>query len=179
MTAKSYTEEETREIAERQHLVGYPYLALMREKLSVKAKSEPKFRFYNLKRLVVETESEESHRLDGQDLLSGENIYGKAYGWRDTRRFFTYRLAAGEGDKPLTLVARYRVCETGPRQFDVQVDGKTIFTEDLKNSGKRGFFYREMSIPKELTSGKKNVEVKFAAKPGNIAGGLFGLWLVR
>ena len=57
MTAKSYTEEEIREIAERQHLVGYPHLALMREKLSVKAKSEPKFRFYNLKRLVVETET--------------------------------------------------------------------------------------------------------------------------
>ena len=57
MTAKSYTEEENREIAERQHLVGYPHLALMREKLSVKAKSEPKFRFYNLKRLVVETET--------------------------------------------------------------------------------------------------------------------------
>ena len=57
MTAKSYTEEETREIAERQRLVGYPHLALMREKLSVKAKNEPKFRFYNLKRLVVETET--------------------------------------------------------------------------------------------------------------------------
>ena len=41
MTAKSYTEEEIREIAERQNLVGYPHLALMREKLSVKAKSEP------------------------------------------------------------------------------------------------------------------------------------------
>ena len=29
----------------------------MREKLSVKAKNEPKFRFYNLNRLVVETET--------------------------------------------------------------------------------------------------------------------------
>ena len=57
MTAKSYTEEEVREIAARQGLVGYPHLALMREKLSVKARSEPKFRFYNLKRLVVETET--------------------------------------------------------------------------------------------------------------------------
>ena len=57
MTAKSYTEEEICEIAERQNLVGYPHLALMREKLSVKAKSDPKFRFYNLKRLVVETET--------------------------------------------------------------------------------------------------------------------------
>ena len=57
LTAKSYTEEEIREIAARQGLVGYPHLALMREKLSVKAKNEPKFRFYNLKRLVVETET--------------------------------------------------------------------------------------------------------------------------
>ena len=37
MTAKSYTEEEIREIAERQNLVGYPHLALMREKLAAKA----------------------------------------------------------------------------------------------------------------------------------------------
>ena len=126
-------------------------------------------------------ESEAAHRLAGRDHLEGENIYGETYGWRGTHKggFFTYRLAVGEGDKPLTLVARYRVCETGPRQFDVQVDGKTVFTEDLKDSGKRGFFYREMPIPKELTAGKKDVEVKFAAKPGNIAGGLFGLWLVR
>ena len=57
LTVKSYTEEEIREIAARQGLVGYPHLALMREKLSVKAKNEPKFRFYNLKRLVVETET--------------------------------------------------------------------------------------------------------------------------
>ena len=43
----SNTEEEIREIAARQGLVGFPHLALMREKLSVKAKNEPKFRFYN------------------------------------------------------------------------------------------------------------------------------------
>ena len=43
LTAKSYTEEEIREIAERQNLVGYPHLALMREKLSVKLIIEPIF----------------------------------------------------------------------------------------------------------------------------------------
>ena len=53
----SNTEEEIREIAARQGLVGFPHLALMREKLSVKAKNEPKFRFYNLYRLVIETET--------------------------------------------------------------------------------------------------------------------------
>ncbi|MBQ7683085.1 MAG: glycoside hydrolase family 127 protein [Bacteroidaceae bacterium] len=126
-------------------------------------------------------ESEEVHRLDGKDHHEGEIIYGRTYGWRGTQRggFFTYRLSVGEEDEPLVLVARYRVCETGPHQFDVQVDGRTIFTEELKDNGKRGFFYREMPIPKELTAGKKHVAVKFAAKPDNIAGGLFGLWLVH
>jgi RNA-directed DNA polymerase len=53
----STTEEEVREIAERRNLVGFPHLALVRERLSVKAKNEPKFRFYNLYGHVVETET--------------------------------------------------------------------------------------------------------------------------
>ena len=57
MSSKTYTGEEIREIAARQGLSAFPHLALMREKLSVKAKNEPGFRFYSLKRLVVEEET--------------------------------------------------------------------------------------------------------------------------
>jgi hypothetical protein len=34
-------------------------------------------------------------------------------------------------------------------------------------------------LPTELTSGKKKVNVRFAAKPGNFAGGVFGVRTVR
>jgi len=60
----------------------------------------------------------------------------------------------------------------------VLVDGKKVFTESLKDSGRRGFIFREMPIPQELVAGKKEIEVRFEPKPGNIAGGLFGLWLI-
>ena len=68
---------------------------------------------------------------------------------------------------------------SGPRRFNVQVEGRTIFTEDPKDDAKHRFFYREMPIPPELTAGKSEIEVRFATTPGNIAGGLFGLWLVK
>ncbi len=125
-------------------------------------------------------ESEEVHRLEARNSNSGENVYGKTYGWRDahTGGHFAYRLAVGKGDGPLTLVARYRMW-SGPRRFNVQVEGRTIFTEDLKDDAKHRFFYREMPIPPELTAGKSEIEVRFATTPGNIAGGLFGLWLVK
>ena len=87
-------------------------------------------------------------------------------------------MISGKGDGPLTLVARYRMW-SGPRRFNVQVEGRTIFTEDLKDDAKHRFFYREMPIPPELTAGKSEIEVRFATTPGNIAGGLFGLWLVK
>ena len=48
MIERSYTGEEIAEIVARQGLPRYPKLALYREKLSRKAKAEPKFRFYCL-----------------------------------------------------------------------------------------------------------------------------------
>ena len=39
--------------------------------------------------------------------------------------------------------------------------------------------FTEMPIPAELVAGKKTVEVRFVPKKGNMAGGLFGLWLTR
>ena len=47
------TEEEIYETARRQDLVGFPKLALMRERLSAKARSEPRFAFFNLYRHVL------------------------------------------------------------------------------------------------------------------------------
>lgn len=45
---RHYTPDEVVEIARKQHLTSYPKLAVRRHKLSLKARNEPKFRFYVL-----------------------------------------------------------------------------------------------------------------------------------
>ena len=48
MSEKTYTEEESAQIAARRGLPRFVKLALRQEGLSRKAKEEPKFKFYNL-----------------------------------------------------------------------------------------------------------------------------------
>ncbi len=126
--------------------------------------------------------SEKAHGLAGVKTASGAGLYGKYgdYRWRHALPggSFSYRLAVGGKPGGRTLVAEYYKREFGNRAFDVQVDGVTIHTEKLKDYGRHGFRFVEMPVPEELLKGKKTVEVKLAAKPGNMAGGLFGLWLV-
>ena len=85
------------------------------------------------------------------------------------------------GDAPggRVLVTKYCARERGARTFDVLVDGKPVYTENLIDNRKPAFVFTEIPIPAELVAGKKDVEVRFVPKKGNTAGGLFGLWLLK
>lgn len=57
------------------------------------------------------------------------------------------------------------------------VDGKVIATEKL-NGGRQEFVNKEYAIPDSLLEGKTKIRVKFRAKAGNVAGGVYYIRLL-
>ena len=79
----------------------------------------------------------------------------------------------------MILRARYWGSDAGGRNFDILVEGTKIAEQRLNNNKPDEFLEVEYPIPESLTQGKSKVEVKFQAHPNNIAGGLFGLRVLR
>lgn len=82
-------------------------------------------------------------------------------------------------DRPVSLVASYWGGETGPRKFDILVDGTKIGSQSLQNNKPGEFFDVTYAIPEELTRSKNKITIRFEAQPGNIAGGFYGLRTIR
>jgi hypothetical protein len=82
-------------------------------------------------------------------------------------------------DQPVALLCTWWGGDDGNRTFDILVDGERIATQTLASHQPGQFFDATYPIPDPLTRGKTRVEVRFQAHPGNLAGGLFGLRMVR
>jgi hypothetical protein len=65
------------------------------------------------------------------------------------------------------------------RTFDLLVDGNHLATETLHVNKPGEFFEMSYPIPPTLTSGRRRVVVRFQSRPGDIAGGVFGLRMMR
>lgn len=124
-----------------------------------------------------ETATERDHNLQGERMETGEHSNRK---WR-------HALDGGSisfdlkvlPDRPVSLVSSYWGSETGARTFDIFVDGVKIATQSLQNDKPGEFFDATYAIPEDLTRGKSKVTVRFQAKPNNIAGGLYGVRVIR
>ena len=126
-----------------------------------------------------EEQSERDHQLHGEQSSSGDGPNGNGR-WRD---------ASGGGEfsfvlkslptTPLDLICTYWGSDTGNRVFDILVDGTKIASETLNGSAPGRYFDAVYPIAAALTAGKTQVTVRFQAKPGAMAGGLFGCRLVQ
>lgn len=124
-----------------------------------------------------EQQSETDHALKGTGTNSGD--FGDSK-WRDARDggFFEFDLKpASTGTTQ--LVVTYWGSDGGNRNFDILVDGQVVATQKLNNDKPNEFFDVIYPLPIALTQGKNKLTVRFQAKPGAMAGGVFNVRTLR
>ncbi len=124
-----------------------------------------------------EAKVESEHNLQGERMDAGENQgrqwrHARAGGWLS----FDLKVPA---DTPVSLVCSYWGSETGPRTFDILVDGTKVATQSLQNDKPGEFFDVTYAIPQSLTRGKSKITIRFSGQPGNMAGGFYGVRVIR
>jgi DUF1680 family protein len=126
--------------------------------------------------VIADAESEKQHGLVSEKSSSGTHL-GRA--WRDARNggWFSYELKALPG-RQLVLLCTYWGGDVG-RTFDILVDGTKIATQTVNVNSPGDFFDVEYNIPPDLARNKSRLTIKFQAAQGGMAGGLFGLVLLR
>jgi hypothetical protein len=80
---------------------------------------------------------------------------------------------------PVALIATYWGGIWHERIFDILIDGENLATQRLLTNKPGDFFDQVYDIPAELTCGKTKVTVRFQSHPNDIAGGVFGLRMMR
>jgi uncharacterized protein len=123
-----------------------------------------------------ERELEREHRFKGEKARVGffqrRRYRESGEGW------FSYDLKVFKG-QPMALAVDYWGGYPGSKTFDILVEGEVIATENISNK-KDGYFINVVyDIPDKLTFEKEKVTVTFKAQPGNTAGPVFGVRMIK
>ncbi|SFU83636.1 glycoside hydrolase family 127 protein [Pseudoduganella namucuonensis] len=118
-----------------------------------------------------EQQPESDHFFKGEGADAGIN---KGRHWRDASKWFSYELTDKEG-KARTLRLAFSRADAG-RKFDIIVNGALLQSVELKGDAPEEIYTRDFAVPEGL--GQK-LTVRFEARPGSKAGGLYGLRLLR
>lgn len=118
--------------------------------------------------------------LDGLQQENSRTGQFNGVRWRDAENggFFAFHLPTVVNAKN-ALVVSYWGGDAGNRRFDVLVNDVKMGEQVLENNRPGEFFDVTYPIPEVLTRGKSKVTVRFQAKPGAVAGGVFGIRIVR
>lgn len=125
-----------------------------------------------------EQQPEADHFIQKQNSNTGNSM--DAF-WRDARGdgYFSYQLSTNN-ETGLSLFVKYWGAEWGNRKFDIYIDDEKLLTEDNTGKWNQSQFHDiEYKIPDAMIKGKSSVRVKFQALPGNTAGAVYYVRLVR
>ena len=126
-----------------------------------------------------EQQPESDHFMETDDSFVG-NSNDVFYRDANNGHYFSYLMQTG-GQKDLSLRLKYwGVGEWKSHEFDIFIDAQLLTS--VNNTGKyriSEFKYETYDIPVELVQGKKQVRVKFVAKPGRQIGEIYGVRLIK
>ncbi len=114
----------------------------------------------------------QSEKSDSVEALGSKLRHAFDGGW------FSYDVKVDDS-APNELVCYWWGDEQGERNFDILVDDVKIASQQLLHNEPGKFWDATYPIPAGLTKNKTKVTVKWQAQPGNFAGGLFGLRVLR
>jgi DUF1680 family protein len=118
---------------------------------------------------------ESDHFFKGEGIEAGVN--GVRH-WRHATKWFSYELNDPKGEaKELRL--SFARADAG-RRFEIEINGVRIAEVALAADPASDFYTVDFPIPAEVRASKPaQLSVRFVAKPGSVAGGLYGLRLLR
>lgn len=123
-----------------------------------------------------EMQAERDHDFSGERTRAGDAGGRK---WRDAvdGGSLSWKMKVQPVQKQ-ELVITYWGGDSGGREFDVLVNGEKIAGEVLNNRQPGKFFDVAYDLPAKFLDGK-NIRIQLQAKPGKMAGGIFGARVLR
>lgn len=125
-----------------------------------------------------EQQPETDHAMQAAHSTSG-NSNNQFYRDASGEGYFSYEMNTNS-ETNLTLLVRYWGAEWGGRKFDIYIDDEKLLTED--NTGRWNqsrFFDVAYAIPNRMVRGKEKIRVRFQSLPGNTAGAVYFIRLLR
>ncbi|MCC7492454.1 MAG: glycoside hydrolase family 127 protein [Fimbriimonadaceae bacterium] len=125
---------------------------------------------------IGEMQPERDHNLQGERTSAGD-FGGRKWRHAVDGGWFSFELAVPDG--PAELLLTYWGSDSGGREFEVWLNDRLLGTQILNNQQPGQFFDVVYKIPPDFARGNRRVTVKLQAKPGRLAGGLFGARMVK
>jgi len=123
-----------------------------------------------------EQQPEAEHGFKGEGVETGVAAWGR---WRHARQWFSYELADPKGEARV-LRLQLAAADAG-RRFEVFVNDRRLATLELKKPASSAELYPlDLELPPDLVQAAQGrLTVRFVAQPGSLAGGLYGLRLLK
>lgn len=123
-----------------------------------------------------EQQPEVEHGFQGEGTDTGVAAAGR---WRHARQWFSYVLSDPRGEGRVLRLSLFR--GDAGRRFDVVVNGRRLAQLELdRPPGTQALYTRDIELPADLVrEAGGRLTVKFVAQPGSLAGGLYGLRLLK